>query len=248
MKEEKYERMLERARRLMAMAEDPGASESEAAVAWARAQRIMSEYAIEDWQLHRQDRMNDPIVKRKVRLHADPVNRKKVELAAVVARGNQADVYQTCYTAGNGRKVVDSITFCGTERDCRQAEMLWTSMETYRASHWRSAARSSGFKANAGWRNDYYEGFTFRISDRYQELRRDPEEDDSSSGSGNELVRVRDAQVADFMRGLGLLGGEPDVWSWSDARAFREGSRAADHVALGLDELHRRNQIESKEA
>lgn len=248
MRDEKYELMIERAKRLMALAEDPAASESEAAVAWERAQRIMSEYAIEDWQLHRQDRLNDPIVKRKVDLHSDPVNRKKVDLAVVVARGNRADVYQTCYTAGNGRRVVVSITFCGTERDCRQAEMIWTSMETYRASHWRSAARSSGFKATAGWRNDYYEGFSFRISDRYQELRREQAEDDASSGSGNELVRVRDAQVADFMRGLNLGDGEPDVWAWSDARAFREGSRAADQVALGLDELHRRNQIESKEA
>ena len=249
MKEEKYERMLERARRLMAMAEDPGASESEAAVAWARAQRIMSEYAIEDWQLHRQDRLNDPIVERKVGLYPDPMNPMKAELAGVVARGSRADAYQTSCKARNGRKVVKSIVFCGTERDCRQAEMVWTSMETYRASHWRSAARRRGVKADAGWRNGYYGGFNTRISERYHELRCEQEEDDSISGSGSELMRVRGAQVADFMGGLNLpTAATPDTWLRMDAKAFKEGADAAERAALGLDELRRCNQIESKEA
>lgn len=249
MTDKKYEQMIERAKRLMALAEDPAASENEVAIAWEQAQKIMSEYAIEDWQLHRQDRMNDPIIKRKVDLYADPMNPLKADLAGDVARGNQADAYQTSYKSRNGRRVVESITFCGTERDCRQAEMIWTSMETYRASHWRSAARRSGRQANARWRNSYYGGFGFRISERYHELRCEQERNDSTSGSGNELVRVRGAQVAEFMRGLDLREIDlPDTWSHMDTKAFMEGTDAAEQIALGLDELHGSKQIEGKKA
>lgn len=209
MKDEQYELMIKRAKRLMASAEDPAASETNAAIAWERAQKTMNEYAIEDWRLHRQDRMNDPIVKRKVRLHTDPMNQQKALLARVVARGNRADVYNTVRKAGNGRTVVESITFCGTQRDCRHAELIWTSMEAYRGSHWRGAARQNGIKPDGTWRNGYYLGFLFRISDRYEKLGPKREGSSTSAGAMNELARVRAEQVDAFMKGLDLR--EPEL-------------------------------------
>lgn len=210
MKDEQYEMTIKRAKRLMASAENPTASEDEAAIAWERAQKTMNEYAIEDWRLHRQDRMNDPIVKERVVLRPDPVNQQKALLARVVARGNRADVYNTERKAGNGRTVVESITFCGTERDCRQAKMIWTSMEAYRGSHWCGAARQNGDKPSATWRNGYYLGFLLRISDRYEELGRQKREGDSTSAeAGNELARVRAGQVDAFMKWLDLR--EPEL-------------------------------------
>lgn len=255
MKEEKYERMLERARGLMAMAEDPAASESEAVADWERAQRVMGEYAIEDWRLYQKGRMNDPIIEENVLLlpENNPTNRNKCALAMIVARGNQATAFENVYKKCNGQETVVSVTFCGTERDCRQSRMIWTSMETYRASHWRSAARQDGAKPNAKWRNIYYQDFEERVFCLYEKLRLARERNTLTAGAGNELVTVRSAQIKKFLEGL------EDVKKVShediplpdgavDAKAVKEGRRADNNVSLGLDERHRRNQIESKEA
>lgn len=256
MKEEKYERMLERAKHLMETAEDPAASADEAAVAWGRALMLVAKYAGEDARLDRQERLNDPAVKVTVDLQPDSLSLQKADLAGVVARGNQADVCSVSYKAGSGRKVVESITFCGTERAVLQAELIWVSMETRRAFGWRRAAISywgkPGYwgKPAAGWRDSYYEGFACRISDRYQELRREQGKDDSIAGAGNEPVMIRGAQVADSMRGLDPREADPpDTWFHLNADALREGAHDAADVILSLAELHRLSrQTESKEA
>lgn len=255
LREGKYERMLESARLLMAKTEDPAASESEAAADWERAQKIMNEYAIKDWQPDQQGRMNDPIIEENVLLlpENNPMNRNKCALAMIVARGNRATAFENVYKKCNGREMVVSVTFCGTERDCRHSRMIWTSMETYRASHWRSAARQDGAKPNAKWRNIYYQDFEERVFYLYEKLRLDREENTPTNEEENELVAVRSAQIKKFLEGL------EDVKKVShedlplpdgavDAKAVKEGRRADNNVALGLDERHRRNQIESKEA
>lgn len=250
MKEEKYERMLERAKHLMEMAEDPAASADEAAVAWGRALMLVAKYASEDARLDRQERLNDPAVKVTVDLQPDSLSLQKADLAGVVARGNKADVCSVSYKAGSGRKVVESITFCGTERACLQAELFWVSMETRRAFGWRAAAHRYWIEPYAGWRDSYYEGFACRISDRYQELRREQGKDDSIAGARNVPVRIRGAQVADSMRGLDPREADPpDTWFHLNADALREGAHDAADVILSLAELHRLSrQIESKEA
>lgn len=252
---EEYERMLERAKHLMGMAEDPAVSEDEAAVAWRRAQKTMSEFAVKDWRLYRQGRMKDPIIEENVLLLPEnaPMNRNKCALAMIAARGNRATAFENVYKKCNGREMVVSVTFCGTERDCRQSRMIWTSMEAYRASHWRSAARQDGAKPNAKWRNIYYQDFEGRIFYLYEKLRLAREENTLTNEEENELVAVRSAQIKKFLEGLedvkkvsheDLPLPDGDV----DAKAVKEGRRAANNVALGLDELKRRNQIESKEA
>ena len=259
MSDDKYDRMLDRVRRLLAIAEDPAASENEAATAWEQAQKLMTLYAIEDWQLHNQERRNDPIIKHRVGLSPNPMNRTKAELAHYVANGNRCRTYSDVFLAGNNRKVIDAVVFYGTERDCRQAEMVWTSMETYRASHWRQAARDCRGKANAKWRNGYYKGFQDRIFYRYEEIRRTreaQEQRDAEIGgdrrelalAGRELVLVRESQLEEFdaqlTAQLGLVKSEPAKLDMSEA-AIREGGKAADKVALGLDELDNRRQIQA---
>ena len=235
---ETYEQILERAKHLMEMAEDPAASEDEAAVAWGRALMLLAKYTSEDGRPDRQERLNDPAVKMTVDLQPDSLSLNKAVLAGVVARGNQADVCSVSYKAGSGRKVVESITFCGTERAVLQAELIWVSMETRRAFGWRRAAISYWGKPAAGWRDSYYEGFACRISDRYQELRREREEDGSVTGAGDVPARGSYPGEAD----------PPDMWFRLDADALMEGAHDAADVFLSLDELYCRNQIESKEA
>lgn len=259
MSDDKYDRMIDRVRRLLAIAEDPAASENEAATAWEQAQKLMTLYAIEDWQLHSRERRNDPIIKHRVGLSPNPMNKPKAELAHYVANGNRCRTYSDVFLAGNNRQVVGAVVFYGTERDCRQAEMVWTSMETYRASHWRQAARDCRGKANAKWRNGYYKGFQERIWDRYEEIRRTreaQEQRDVETGgegrelalAGRELVLVRESQLEEFDAQLtallGLVKAEPAKLDMSEA-AIREGGKAADKVALGLDELNNRLQIQA---
>lgn len=250
MMEEKYERMLESARGLMAMAEDPGASLDECAIAWGRALLLLAKYVKEDRRLSSEGRLNGPVVRRTVDVQPGSMSLRKAHLAGVVARGNRADVYNTERKAGNGRTVVESITFCGTERACLEAELIWTSMETNRVWAWRRDAGCHWVKDDADWRDSYYEGFACRVYDRYQELRRDQGEAGSIAGAGNVPVRVRGARAAGSMRGLDLREADPpDARFRLDADALREGAHAAADVYLSMDELHRQiRQIESKEA
>lgn len=255
MMHEEYERMLERAKHLMEMAEDPASGEDEAAAAWRRAQEIMNEYAVEDWWLDRRDRMEKPIIEENVLLLPEnaPTNRNKCALAMIVARGNRATAFENVYKKCNGREMVVSFTFCGTERDCRHSRMIWTSMEAYRASRWRSAARQDGVKPNAKWRNIYYQDFEERVFCLYEKLRLAREENTPTNEEENELVAVRGAQIKEFLKGLDdvkkVSHEDPPLPDGAvDAKAVKEGRRAANNVALGLDERHRRNQIESKEA
>lgn len=251
MMKEKYERMLESARGLMEMAEDPGASLDECAIAWGRALLLLGKYVAEDRRLGSEGRLNGPVVRRTVDVQPGSMSLRKADLAGVVARGNQADVCSVSYRAGSGRKVVEGITFCGTERACLEAELIWTSMETKRVWAWRRDAGRHWVKDDAGWRDSYddagwrdsyYEGFACRVYDRYQELRRRQGKDDSIAGAGNVPVRVRGARAAGSMRGLDLREADP-------ADALREGADAADGGYLSMDELYRQiRQIESKEA
>ena len=45
------ERVMERVRRLLAIANDPAASDNEQRIALEQAQRLMDRHAIEEWQL-----------------------------------------------------------------------------------------------------------------------------------------------------------------------------------------------------
>lgn len=248
--EGKYERMLESARGLMAMAEDPGASLDECAIAWGRALLLLGKYVAEDRRLGSEGRLNGPVVRRTVDVQPGPMSLRKADLAGVVARGNQADVCSVSYRAGSGRKVVEDITFCGTERACLEAELIWTSMETKRVWAWRSDVGRHWVKDDAGWRDSYYEGFACRVSDRYRELRHGQGGADPVAGAGNVPVGGRGSRAAGSMGGLGSRAADPpDAWFRLNADALREGAHAADGGYLSMDELLRQiRQIESKEA
>lgn len=145
------ERVLERVRRLLALAEDPAASENEATLAFERAQRLMHRHAIREWMLEESDGRTARIVERGVVFdRGDPTNRYKVSLADIVARANRCRTFYSFRTARNHRSVIRSVTFCGVESDVRMTETLWTSMELRRALGWRRSlnehSRETGYR------------------------------------------------------------------------------------------------------
>ena len=53
------ERVMERVHRLLAIANDPAASDNEQRIALEQAQRLMNKHAIEEWQLEEDQRKPD---------------------------------------------------------------------------------------------------------------------------------------------------------------------------------------------
>lgn len=181
------ERIMERVRRLLAIANDPAASDNEQRIALEQAQRLMDRHAIEEWQLE-EDHDAIEIIRRMIHLEANPCNWYMAELANIVALGNRCRASYGWRRAGNGRNVVCSISIYGARSDVDKTEAIWTAMETSRAAMWRERARTTPrAKANAAWRNGYYRGFQEEIARRYAILRREMESD----GAGRELVTVR---------------------------------------------------------
>lgn len=193
---------MERVRRLLAIANDPAASDNEQRIALEQAQRLMDKHAIEEWQLE-ENHDDVEIIKRRIRLNANPCNRYMVELANIVARGNRCRASYGCRRAGNGRDVISAITIYGTRGDVDKTEAIWTAMETSRAAMWRERARATPHaKANAAWRNGYYRGFQEEIARRYQVLRLEMESD----GTGKELVTVRSGITDQILQGMPSAG------------------------------------------
>lgn len=153
------ERIMERVRRLLAIANDPAASDNEQRIALEQAQRLMDRHAIEEWQLE-EDHDAIEIIRRMIHLEANPCNWCMAELANIVALGNRCRASYGWRRAGNGRNVVCSISIYGARSDVDKTEAIWTAMETSRAAMWRERARTTPrAKVNAAWRNGYYRGF-----------------------------------------------------------------------------------------
>lgn len=153
------ERIMERVRRLLAIANDPAASDNEQRIALEQAQRLMDRHAIEEWQLE-EDHDAIEIIRRMIHLEANPCNWYMAELANIVALGNRCRASYGWRRAGNGRNVVCSISIYGARSDVDKTEAIWTAMETSRAAMWRERARTTPrAKVNAAWRNGYYRGF-----------------------------------------------------------------------------------------
>lgn len=158
------ERIMERVRRLLAIANDPAASDNEQRIALEQAQRLMDRHAIEEWQLE-EDHDAIEIIRRMIHLEANPCNWYMAELANIVALGNRCRASYGWRRAGNGRNVVCSISIYGARSDVDKTEAIWTAMETSRAAMWRERARTTPrAKANAAWRNGYYRGFQEEIA------------------------------------------------------------------------------------
>ena len=93
------ERIMGRVRRLLAIANDPAASDNEQRIALEQAQRLMNKHAIEEWQLE-EDHDDVEIIERRIRLETNPCNRYMAQLANIVAHGNRCRAAYECRRAG----------------------------------------------------------------------------------------------------------------------------------------------------
>lgn len=229
------ERVMERVRRLLAIANDPAASDNEQRIALEQAQRLMDRNAIKEWQLEK-DHDAIEIITWTIRLETNPCNRYLVDLAGIVAFGNRCRTAYGCRKAGNGRDVIDRIEIYGTRADVDRTETIWTAMETSRAIMWRERARTTPrAKANAAWRNGYYRGFQEEIAHRYEILRREM----TSDSAGKELVTVRGEQVDRWVKfNVSISSEKPKLSKATRASraAYRRGREDGARQPIGLKE------------
>lgn len=143
------ERVMERVHRLLAIANDPAASDNEQRIALEQAQRLMNKHAIEEWQLE-EDHDDVEIIERRIRLETNPCNRYMAQLANIVAHGNRCRAAYECRRAGNGRDVVSTVWIYGARVDVDKTESIWTAMETSRAAMWRERARHTSRESQRG--------------------------------------------------------------------------------------------------
>lgn len=231
------EHILERVRRLLAIAHDTAVSPNEQTVALERAQKLIDRHAIEQWELERDDpSRREPVTERFIPLNPSPVNGLMNELLAIVAHANRCRSSYRWHKARNGRPVIAGVTLYGTRTDIGNAQTIWTGMETSRALMWRvRARRTPNAKENAAFRDGYYKGFAHEIARRYAALERDME----TTPTGSELVLTRRRAVDEYMETLTWSTEHPRFNTRRVSRAaYRMGTRDAARQQLVLKQTH----------
>lgn len=153
--ENKREKIIERIKKLLAVAEDRGATEHEAAAAALAAQRLIAEYDVEQWEIHSKDA--EPIET----VYAKGAKRRwRWQLADVIAPAFRCKTYQTRRWDAERMGYVHLMGFYGYKTDATAAAMTFNSL--YKIGN-RLASRFSR-EAEYGTYNAYVTGFVDGIA------------------------------------------------------------------------------------
>lgn len=153
--ENKREKIIERIKKLLAVAEDRGATEYEAAAAALAAQRLIAEYDVEQWEIHSKDA--EPIET----VYAKDVKRRwRWQLADVIAPAFRCKTYQTRKWSYERCRYMHLMGFYGYKTDATAAAMTFNSL--YKIGN-RLASRYSR-DAAYGTYNAYVAGFVDGIA------------------------------------------------------------------------------------
>lgn len=165
------EQMAEKVKKLLRLAEDPAATPEEAQAFTAKAQQMMSKYAI-DLAMISDAHDIDQLVAERIVI-ADPYARRKVSLANSVARANDCrGIYSTFYTTA-GKKAY-YIEIVGYATDVDWVKTLYASLEVQLASALtRDAKRRSPNENGRTWSVNYIDGFSAAISNRLTAAKRE---------------------------------------------------------------------------
>lgn len=130
---DRRQRMLDRAKKLMAIANDEAASVNEAAMALSQAQKIMDQYALETWMLEQDGtQAAEPVRERHMTAPNKGNDRYFLTILDPIAKANACRAFRTLL--GNRQ---DGYTLVGRPSDLDTVEALFTSVCLYEATHWR---------------------------------------------------------------------------------------------------------------
>jgi hypothetical protein len=176
--------LLARVRKLLAKAEDPACTSSEAEAFTAKATELLAKYGVDQALLAAEDPAADPVGDRVVALEA-PYALDKAGLLAAVA------VPLRCRVVRRTREGV-KIHLFGHAADLERVELLCTSL-LVQAAHGLAAVPVPPYEHPAAFRRSWLAGFAQAISARLWQT----ETSAAAAAPGAELVLVRRSDLVD---------------------------------------------------
>ncbi len=165
--------MLDKIRKLLAMAEDTACTEAEAAAFTAKATRLIADYGIDEVLLAAADESRAGTGLRRLEMHAPYAREKGTLLATIAARLRCAAVlHQIPAYDDQWRRTNHFAVECfGHESDLALVEMLFTSL-LVQAGRDLVRARPPRGESAAAFRRSWWLGFAGAIGDRLAEAER----------------------------------------------------------------------------
>lgn len=201
---DRRQRMLDRAKKLMAIANDEAASVNEAAMALSQAQKIMDQYALETWMLEQDGTQScEQVEERHITAPNKGNDRYFLTILDPIAKANACRAFRTLL--GNRQ---DGYTLVGRPSDLDTVEALFTSVCLYEATHWRDnmpdwktkyqkpswyfQTRDAYVQLSRNWHKSYILGFGAAVRQRLSGRT-------VETSGGQDLIRLKTQSVDDYV-------------------------------------------------
>jgi len=229
------EKIISKIQALLTKAEDKGSTPEESEAFYAKAQALMTKYAIDQELLRQAGKVErDEIVTERVKVKSIYLV-QLVHLFDNVARANDCTCF---YSKWSGQNTEGTISVVGFKSDVEQVLLIATSLQLFALRECKRASSREGVKGSEGFyfRRSFIESFAFRIGTRLKEERATTVETVKTE-TGNDLlpalVDKRNAVKAyvddNFNLGKGRAGGNRRH-SYTGASS---GRAAADRADIG---------------
>jgi hypothetical protein len=187
------EKMLERVRGLLALAEDEGATTAEAELATARAAEIMSKYSIDAAMLAAKADVREVPCDKTVSF-PNPYAKQHMFLYVAILRafGGDAVIIESPRRGRSRQTLADqqiTLHVYGFEADLMAVDILYTSL--YQQGLTR-VVHVPPYQHAKTWRVSFWTGFTNRISERLTEAHKSAE---ATSGTPGTALVLRDRKA-----------------------------------------------------
>lgn len=197
---EQHDKMLDRARKLLARATHKNTPEAEAETSMRMAQDLIAKYGFEEDELNLNDPTRDAgkIGDRTIVCEA-PFSPEKVELFASIAKPMGVRCVQSwrwasgkTYRADRKDKKIRSVHAFGTKADLDRAELLYTMLLLHQATELRKAAKTESpewvsWHGQTAWNRSWLVGYNHRIYQRMTEIEAAARKQDMTKSDGTKV-------------------------------------------------------------
>jgi Protein of unknown function (DUF2786) len=177
--------MLEKVRKLLAKAEDPGCTSAEAAALNDKAAELIAKYGVDCALLAASAPEVDPVGDRTISIYP-PYALDKASLLGVVAHALRCRSVRIKQRTGVGNTY--GMHLFGCQSDLQRTELLYTSL-LVQASYGLAAAAVPSFEPLATFRRSWIAGFTQAVGIRLREAERRASAD-ADAGDGPSVALV----------------------------------------------------------
>lgn len=189
--------ILAKVRKLLALAEDPAATEHEAETYTAKATQLIADYGIDQALLAASAPGTDPVGDRVLTVDA-PYAADKAELLATLAQRLRCRAVQRTRWVGDRREL--SLHLFGHRSDIERTELLFTSL-LLQAANGLARTRVPAHEHKAAFRRSWLAGFRMAIGERLEAAERRAHAESAprfhARGTSAELVLAdRSAEVS----------------------------------------------------